>query len=80
MNTPFFFFQILIITMVLSCCCEIMELDDDDVFEDEEKAQIAEEALWKKRSRRIDSDAFYPVDEHMLEILRRERVQEVDMA
>ena len=66
--------------MLLSLCCEAVELDDDDVFEDEEKARVAEEALFKKRSRRPESDTFYPVDEPMLEILRRDRINHVEMA
>lgn len=72
-------FQILIVTMVLSCCCEIMELDDDDVDEDEEKAEIADEAMWHKRSRKLESETFYPVDEIILEIMRRDRINEVEM-
>ena len=65
--------------MFLSCCCEIVELDDDDVDEDEEKAEIADEALWKKRSRKLTSETFYPIDEMTLEIMRRERISEVEM-
>jgi hypothetical protein len=56
-----------------------VELDDDDVDEDEEKAEIADEALWKKRSRKLTSETFYPIDEMTLEIMRRERISEVEM-
>ena len=65
--------------MLLSCCFNGLDLDDDDVEEDEEKAQIAEEALWHRRSRRQDTSEFYPIDEPFLEILRRARIQEVEM-
>ena len=56
-----------------------MELDDDDIDEDEEKVTVAEQSLWYKRSRKLDRETFFPVDEQLVELMRRDRVSEVEM-
>lgn len=65
--------------MIFSCCLGSVDLDDDDVDQDEEKATVADEALWYRKSRRQDNTDFYPINESVLEILRAARVQEVEM-
>ena len=65
--------------MVLSCCCKELDLDDDDVDEDEEKVIVAEKALWYQKSRKPDDSEIYPIDEGVLDTIRKARMDEVAM-
>ena len=69
--------QVLLLTLFLSLCCKGLDLDDDTIDEDEEKAIVADESQWKRKSRFKDNSSFYPIDEAYLEKMRAERIEEV---
>ena len=66
-------------TMVMSFCCKSLDLDDDDIDEDEEKATVAEKALWYRESRCSERSEFYPIEEKVLAQMREDRIEEVAM-
>ena len=65
------------VTLIIAMCCG-RDMDDDDVDEDEEKAQIAAESKWYRKSRSKNNiSGFYPVDELLLREIRKKRKEEV---
>lgn len=65
--------------MCVACIVKDIDLDDDDVDEDEEMGAVADQSLWYRKGKVLQSHELHPIDEVFLDKVRKHRQKEVEM-